>query len=254
MADQIEEIVNVGSNHSSGWAQQQPDRLREHGVIDIGPQDQVRDPTVDITNLDESRITPSRFPGDAPIVYDNVLRRDQLIWERLVNPESGIELAAREIAYLLNMLKKGSPYTKNPWALSLLKNPEEGIDIDDIYANLKMGATQYARRKQQIELEKTLAILAVSAYNGAGAIYTVEDKNAIFSINENPWAPGSEFTPEGKKRGLYQPRVHAVNAAEEFSERLLESTCIKEDSQEEFPPPPSVNRQYRDTCINIAFS
>lgn len=245
VADQVEEILFVGANHSSGWAQLQPNRIIDHGLIDIGLPNEIRDPTVDI-NKDDVKIStfPSYPRGTSPPIRTS--NRDMLIYSRLVKPEAAFELAAREIVYLLNMLKKGSPYTKNPWAQSLLNNPEEGIDLDNIYANLKMeprpvdnrlDATQEARRKQ-IELEKTLAILVVSGYNGSGAIYGVADKNAIFPFHENPWAPGNKYTPEGKLRGLYQPTVHAVNAAQELTERIFESSCLKES------PPPI--RQYRD--------
>ncbi len=242
--DQLEELEYLGSSHSAGWVQLQPKIVMDHGLIDIGPQDKIRDPTVDIINEDESRIVPPRFPGDSPIVYNNVLHRNRMVWERLVNPESGIELAAREISYLLNMLKKGSPYAENPWGQSLLKNPEEGIDMNNIYANLKVSDSQNNPRKQQIELEKTLAILVVSAYNGSGAIYKVKDKNSIFLINNNPWAPGNKETSDGKERPFYAPRVHAVNAAEEFTERLYEFSCLKEHSTQNTTPP--LNHDYRD--------
>lgn len=257
--DQLEEIDNLGSNFSTGWAQLQPKRLRDHGVIDVGSHDQVRDPTVDITNLDVSNYPPSLHlhsdpvtnMSDAPVT--NMSKRDysinQLIWERLNNPESAIELAAREIEYLLKMLRKGSPYTKNPWAQSLLKDPEEGIDLNNIYANLKIDKlledVELDARGKQIEFEKSLAILVASGYNGQGSIYMRTDENEIFHNNKDPWSPGPKYV-NGKWRNLYQPRVHAVNAAAELTKRLFESSCLKESRPEEIPPPPPINRQYRD--------
>ncbi len=246
--DQIEEIVNIGPNFSIGWAQLQPNRLRRHGVIDIGPRDQVRDPNVDII-FEESRDRAPVYPRGTNITYTEKMHGDIKIWERLNNPESAIELAAREIVYLLNMLKKGSPYTKNPWARQLLKDPEEGIDLNNIYANLKIDKlqedVQLDAREKQIEFEKTLAILVASGYNGQGNIYMRTNENEIFHNNKDPWSPGPKYVNE-KWRPLYQPRAHGVNAAQELTKRLFESSCLKESIPEETPPPPPVNRQYRD--------
>ena len=256
--DQIEEIVNIGPNFSTGWAQLQPNRLRRHGVIDIGPRDQVRDPNVDIV-FEESRNRAPVYPRGTNITYTEEMHGDIKIWERLNNPESAIELAAREIVYLLKMLEKGSPYTKNPWARQLLKDAEEGIDLNNIYANLKIDKlqedVQLDAREKQIELEKTLAILVASGYNGQGNIYMRTNENEIFHNNKDPWSPGPKYVNE-KWRPLYQPRAHGVNAAQELTKRLFESSCLKESIPEEFPPPPPpvveipppvlVNPQYRD--------
>ncbi len=223
--DQIQELIDTGTSRSHGWVQLQVDRIIEHKLIDIGPRDTIRDTSVDI---DES-LTIERIYNP---YYDITINKDvtnKLILQRIVNPESGIELAAREISYLLNMLKKGSAYLNNPWPASLLINPAEGIDPSNIYANLKMNPNNQAGEdpiKQQIEREKTLALLIVSGYNGGGAIYTDTNGNGIFKTHNDPWNYDKYSTKE-------QPRTHGLNAMDFFPDILYRSWCFKQSGGED---------------------
>lgn len=222
--DQLQEIIDTGTGRSHGWVQLQVDRVRNHKLIDIGPSGTIRDPSVDI---DESLTTKRIYNPYYDITID-VNITNKLILQRIRNPESGIELAAREISFLLDMLKEGSVYANNPWAGSLLKDPSAGIDRDNIYSNLKMDPDNKAGEdpiKQQIELEKTLALLVVSGYNGGGAIYTATDQNAMFKTHNNPWMVDDASA-------LEQPRDHAVNAMF-FSDVLYRSWCFKESGGED---------------------
>ncbi len=228
--NQLQELVNTGPGRSHGWAQLQANRVKEHGLIDIGPKDRIRDINVDI---DENDLT-MEIIGDPGVPYMTVDRRNDLIWERLVNPESAIEIAAREISYLLNLLNEESPYRRNPWARALLKDPEQGIDRNDLYENLKINPDADVANdpiKRQIELEKTLALLIVAGYNGQGAIFKATDENEIFVIEKDPW--GAE--PEGS---FGAPRRHANNAMVIFPETLYSSWCFKEQTPVECPEDP----------------
>jgi len=64
-----------------------------------------------------------------------------IIWKRLKNPGCAIEIAAREVSYILDKFKKGNPALGNAWAKALLKAPPEGIDRNNIYSNLKTETT-----------------------------------------------------------------------------------------------------------------
>lgn len=239
MIDALQEIIYTGENKSHGWPQLQPKRIIDHGLIDIGTVDEVRDPTVDI--VEDDLIYERLDPDGEPFVIKTPVNNK--IYERLITPEPSIELAAREIAYLLDMFKKGSSILNNPWAKALLKNPAEGIDRNNIYANLKVLPTPSADPdEQQIALDRTLAVLVTAGYNGSGAIFNRTKANQVFSPLELqiidtegydgliehkiPWETGTDMV--NNDYPFKAPRLHAENAGIDFPKGLYESECLKD--------------------------
>lgn len=248
--DQLQEVTYTGTDKSHGWPQLQPQRLRDHELIKIGFGEDL-DPDIDIP-LDEllasiSHISTDRMSAvlaesglsvdstpqtidEADVDIDTVLADRELvgslIWQRLVNGKASIELAAREIAWLLDRLAPGSQAARNPFAASLLKDPAKGIDRDSPFDNLRVDPKSNVdsgthSRERQIELERTLLLLIVAGYNGGGAIYNRTQYGDVFQNEPDPW--GAE--PLGPS-GI--PRRHANNAAVIFPDALYDSWCLRE--------------------------
>ena len=232
--DTLQELVYTGENRSHGWIQLQPSRVLGHGLIDIGPRESLRNPEVDIDE-DSLIIDIPGEPGDPGGTFRKSENAE--IWRRLLKPKSAIEIAAREIDYLLKLLEPGSPAASNPWAASMLIDPAKGIDRNDIYGNLKVLGNPTDPIERQIALDRTLTVLIASAYNGSGAILFEENESAVFTEEEinsgmfNPWeVPGDidELIPgtENFRYRFRDPRVHGDNGGTFFPRALRESECL----------------------------
>lgn len=141
------------------------------------------------------------------------------------------------------MLEPGQPALNNPWAQSLLRNPSQGIDRNDIYANLKVARESTDPVEQQIERERSLAVLLIAAYNGSGAILNETDETRIFTDEERrngvnfPWESPSDIddkvtASDGTERNRYplrDPRVHADNGGTIFPTVLHQAPCLDTD-------------------------
>ena len=244
--DTIQEVVYTGETRSHGWPQLQPKRIIDHRLIDIGTVNEVRDPTVDIVENDRKQEIPGQ-PGESPLVLITPI--NEMIWKRLITPEPSIELAAREIAHLLDMFKKGSAVLNNPWAKALLINPAEGINRNKIYENLKYLPTRTDDPDElQIAQDRTLALLIAAGYNGSGTIFDLKDEDKVFTatelsyINESgydglienriPWEMADDMYAKKSETDTYKysfasPRIHGWNAGRIFPKVLHESECLK---------------------------
>ena len=238
--DTLQEIVYTGRNRSHGQVQLQPGRILDHGLIDVGPAGSLRNPAVDLDEAELEFDLPGN-PGEPSVRVRKSV--DEEIYHRLLTPEGGIELAARELDFLLKMLEPGQPALNNPWAQSLLKDPSAGIDRDDIYGNLKVARQSSDAEQQQIELERSLAVLLIAAYNGSGAIFNETDETRIFTDLERsrgvnfPWENPSDIDDtvtdangnEVNKYPLRDPRVHADNGGTIFPTVLHQAPCLDTD-------------------------
>ena len=218
--DQTQMILCERDEGSYGWIQLQISRvLDEHKLVDIGTRDQVRDPDIDIT---ESEIKAEQEVGDAYYQTRGSAIRN-LMWRRLVNPDTAIEIAAREVAYILNKFQKGRPELDSAWAKALLKNPSEGIDRNNIYANLKTEKTVTDPIEHQKNLEESLAILVVGPYNSPN-IVNERDPVKVQLDNKTPW----QDPPIGDKY-FFNARQHAVNVkSTALAKMIYEWLCLKD--------------------------
>ena len=255
--DTIQELVYTGEDRSHGWAQLQPKRLRDHGLVDVGAADSIRDPNVDIDEATLTYTVPGQ-PGEPSITLKRSV--NEALWQRLNTPEASIEFGAREVSYLLDRLKTGSPALNNPWAKALLVDPAAGVDKDDIFANLRVAGSPVSAKDRQIALDRTLAVLIAAAYNGSGAIFNVAGDDGIFTAKELkqktvlgddymvqvgiPWTalndiedkiPGTDTF----KYPFHDPRIHAENAGTLFPAALIATPCLNETM--DTTPPPAFN-------------
>ncbi len=237
--DKLQEIIYTGEDKSHGWPQLQPARIIEHKLVDIGAVDEVRDPTVDIV---EDDLIAYEGVDAGGVILNIKTPVEKKIFDRLVTPEPGIELAAREIAHLLDMFKKGSLVLNNPWAKALLINPAEGIDRNKIYDNLKYLPTLTDDPdERQIAQDRTLALLVAAGYNGSGAIFNQIDEEKVFTAIELsylaesgydglvdhkiPWVQSGDLD---ESYSFFDPRIHGINAGVIFPKVLHESACLEE--------------------------
>jgi hypothetical protein len=215
--DQTQMVVRERDIGSYGWGQLQITRVRNHNLIDIGTGDKIRNADVDISEAElqnDGKLGKHYIPRE--ILIGNK------IWERLVNPKTGIEIAAREISYILDQFKKGSSALNGSWAKALLKNPSEGIDKNDIYSNLKTGIETSDPLEQQKNLEESLAILIIGPYNTPNIIYET-DPSKVQLDKSTPW---QEPPLEGKD--YYNARQHAVNVKSTLIAKLMnDMPCFK---------------------------
>lgn len=236
--DTLQEIAYTGWGRSHGQVQLQPRRILEHGLIDIGPYHTLRNASVDIHDADLEIDVPGE-PGEPTIRM--TMPPGPAIYQRLLDPEAGIELAAREISYLLKLLAPGKPALNNPWVQSLLIDPSQGIDRNNFYSNLKVAVDTSDPVERQIQLERSLAVLIIAAYNGAGAIFNVADANQVFTDSErstgvlSPWTTPNDIDDkvvdmDGNERFRYtlrDPRIHAENGGTIFPALLNRASCLR---------------------------
>ena len=238
--DQYQEFIYTGENRSHGEVQLQVRRVLDHGLIDIAttPEVPIRMPGVDIS-YDEYRVL--QFQSNR-ITNPQSACLNKFICERIQRFESGIEIAAREIAYLLKLLQRGSKLCQNPWPSSLLTNPQQGIDLGSIYENLKIDPEAPKPVNVQLEREKTLAQLVTSAYNGGGAIYYATNRSSIFRMNDEPWV--QQHAQGSVPAGLQQPIMHGINSRE-WAEILYQY-------KDQICPVTLLPGRYRGTLVNAS--
>jgi len=174
-------------------------------------------------------------------------------WKKLNDPAIAIEVAAREVSRILDVL---SANPQGQWARWFLKGP---LNRSDIYGNVKPGwgsgpngvplegnrlsGWEEDRRKKGFLdrfREEALVMAVVAAYNTDTILTNDFEHRGIW---KNPDEPSMEWTSEfpfvrKKQHPFYNALLNAHNALGIWSDCLIDSGWP--------PAPPPVKQDYRD--------
>lgn len=182
-------------------------------------------------------------------------------WKKLNDPVISIEIAAKEVSRILNVL---SANPKAPWARWFLKGP---LDRSDLYRNVKPGWgsgpngvplegerlshwEESRRRLGQLDRfrEEAMVMAVIAAYNTDTILTDNAEKRGIWI---NPDKPSLVLTDEypfmrEKKHPYYNALLNAHNALGIWSDCLIIAGWPEESSIPPPLPPPPIKAESRD--------